>query len=79
MNETLADSLTPESIIIVKNAIAKNINDFIAHPEMLNYYITELQQPCKNGQIIWVEVSTQIRYSPQGDIEVVGVSRNIEE
>ncbi len=79
MLETLEDSLTPESIVVVKDAIAKNIKGFIEHPEIPNYYINEVQQFCKNGQIIWIEVSTQYRYSPIGDIEVVGVSRNIEE
>ena len=79
MLETLEDSLTPESIVIVKDAVAKNIKDFIEHPEIPNYYINEVQQLCKNGRIIWIEVSTQYRYSPIGDIEIVGVSRNIEE
>jgi PAS domain S-box-containing protein len=79
MLETLEDSLTPESIVIVKDAVAKNIKDFIEHPEIPNYYINEVRQFCKNGQIIWIEVSTQYRYSPAGDIEIVGVSRNVEE
>jgi PAS domain S-box-containing protein len=68
MNKTLADALTQESVIIVKNAITKRINDFIKHPEIPKYYINEIQQPCKNAQIIWVEVSTQYRYSRTGDI-----------
>ena len=79
MLETLEDSLTPESIVVVMEAIAKNIKDFIEHPEIPNYYINEVRQFCKNGQIIWIEVSTQYRYSPAGDIEIVGVSRNVEE
>ncbi|MFZ4549799.1 MAG: PAS domain S-box protein, partial [Bacteroidales bacterium] len=78
MLETLESALTPESITIVNNAIAKNVVTFIAQPEFPNHYINEIQQYCKNGEIIWVEVSTQFRYSPSGDIEVVGVSRNIE-
>jgi len=52
---------------------------FIENPNAPHYYLNEIQQPCKNGHIIWVEVSTKFRYSPSGDIEVVGVSRNIEE
>ena len=78
MNETLEDSMTPESLKLVIDAVSKAVPEFIAHPEIPNYYINELQQYCKNGQIIWIEVSTQYRYSPTGDIEVVGVSRNIE-
>ena len=79
MNESIEDALTPESVVVVRNAIARNINAFIEDPNASNYYINEVQQPCKNGDIIWIEVSTKYRYSPTGDIEAVGVSRNIEE
>lgn len=79
MAEGFENSLTPESIKVVNDAISKNINSFIEHPEVPNHYVYEIQQYCKNGQTIWVEISTQVRYNPEGDIEVVGVSRNIEE
>ena len=79
MNERLEDSLTPDSVEIVKDAIAKNIKIFLEHPELSNSYINEIQQYCKNGKVIWVEVSTQFLYGSTGDIEVLGVSRNIEE
>ena len=77
--ETLEDALTPDSVLLVNEAITKDLSNFIANPELRNYYINEIQQYCKNGDIIWVEVSTQFRYGPTGDIEIVGVSRNIEE
>jgi len=79
MHERLQDTMTPESLKIVKNAIAKNTKSLIDHPDAHNYYMNEIQQTCKNGQIIWVEISTKFRYSPTGDIVVVGVSRNIDE
>jgi PAS domain S-box-containing protein len=79
MKEALEDSLTPESIVFVRKAIEKNIQDFIKHPDVPRHYINEIQQYCKDGQVIWVEVSTQFRYNSLGEIEVVGVSRNNEE
>jgi diguanylate cyclase (GGDEF)-like protein/PAS domain S-box-containing protein len=79
MNESLEDVLTPESLMVVKDAISRNLAHFIANPEVSNYYINEIQQPCKNGDIIWVEVSSRYRFNSDGDIEIVGVSRNIEE
>ena len=79
MHETLEDSLVPDSIAAVNEAILKNTLNFIEHPETPNYYINEVQQYCKDGRIIWVEVSTQFRYGPSGGLEVVGVSRNIDE
>jgi len=79
MNERLEDSLTPDSIEIVKNAIAKNVETFLANPELPNSYFNEIQQYCKNGNVIWVEVSTQFQFTSTGEIEVLGVSRNIED
>lgn len=78
INQTLEDSIASNSIGIVKDTIAKYISNFIEHPESPNYYINEIQQYCKNGDVIWVEISSQYRYNPSGEIEVVGVSRNIE-
>ena len=79
MNESLEDSLTPESIVVVKDALANDIQNFISHPEIPQRGINEIQQYHKDGRLIWVEVSTQYRYAPTGEIEVVGTSRNIEE
>jgi len=79
MNERLEDSLTPDSIEIVKNAIEKDVEIFLANPGLPNSYFNEIQQYCKNGKVIWVEVSTQMQFNSTGDIEVLGVSRNIEE
>jgi diguanylate cyclase (GGDEF)-like protein/PAS domain S-box-containing protein len=79
MNESLEEALTPESLVVAKGAILRNVEEFTKNPKNLNYYINELQQPCKNGDIIWVEVSSKYRYNSDGDIEIVGVSRNIEE
>ena len=50
MNERLEESLTPESLVVIRNAIARTIDAFIENPEAPNYYIYEIQQPCKNGE-----------------------------
>lgn len=78
MTEKLPDSMTPESLVLVQNSTSKNIKSFIANPEAPNTYLIEIQQPCKNGDLIWIEVSTKYRYHKSGDIEIVGVSRNID-
>lgn len=78
IHEKLEDSMTPESLVLVRNSTRKNINSFIANPEAPNTYLIEIRQPCKNGDFIWVEVSTKYRYHMRGDIEIVGVSRNID-
>jgi|GEM_PF-1901440 len=79
MNESLEEVLTPNSLMAVRAALAKNIKNFIKNPKAPNNYISEVQQPCKNGDIIWTEISTKYRYNSDGYVEIVGVSRSIEE
>lgn len=79
MNESLEEALTPQSFVVVRDAIERNMKYFIDNPEVPRHNINEIQQPCKNGNIIWVETSTKYRYNSDGDVEIVGVSRNIEE
>ncbi|PKM95237.1 MAG: hypothetical protein CVU84_06025 [Firmicutes bacterium HGW-Firmicutes-1] len=79
LNETMEETLVPDSLAMAKDEIAKHMNDFIEMPEEPKHYIIEVQQFCKNGDIIWVEMSTKYRYNLDGDIEMVGVIRNIEE
>lgn len=79
MNQSLEETMTPESLVVSMKNIEVNINNFIKNSENSNSYIYEIQQPCKNGDIIWVEVSTKYRYDANGDIEIIGVSRNVNE
>jgi len=81
MNQSLEDALTPESFVIVKDIFQTRLKEFIESSKYSNHNhaINEIQQPCKNGNIIWVEISTRFRYSSMGEIEIVGASRNIEE
>lgn len=78
MAENLADSMTADSLQRVRANLKKNVQTFIANPKAPNTYLIEIQQPCKDGRLIWVEVSTKYRYHASGDIELVGVSRNID-
>ena len=79
MSQRLDEALTPESYAIAMRIIAREVKAFIENPKAPNYLITEIQQPCKNGNIIWVEMSTKLRYNSDGVLELVGVSRSIEE
>lgn len=79
VNESLEEAFTPESLIVVSSAIETKTAAFIKNPGVPNIHVLEIQQPCKNGDIIWVELSSKFRYNADGEIETVGVSRNIEE
>ncbi|MEI8200244.1 MAG: transporter substrate-binding domain-containing protein [Eubacteriales bacterium] len=79
MDERMETAFTPESFAVMSEAIARNVAYFAKHPKSTRSYINQIQEPCKNGNIIWVEISTKYRYNGEGDIEIVGVSRNIDE
>lgn len=77
MAESIDEALTTESFKLVSDKIVKNMDEFINDPENAQHYITEIQQPCKNGGYVWVELINNYRYTADGDIESIGVSRNI--
>ncbi|MDD3169901.1 MAG: diguanylate cyclase [Eubacteriales bacterium] len=76
---SLENSITPESAMIVGEAIERDLHEFLENPGHPKSYRLEIRQNCKNGDIIWVEVSSKYRFNEEGDVEIVGVSRNIEE
>jgi hypothetical protein len=43
-------------------------------------YINEIEQPRKDGSLVYVEINTSFQTNPEnGHIEILGVSRNITE
>ncbi|HVI40314.1 MAG TPA: PAS domain-containing protein [Anaerovoracaceae bacterium] len=61
VNMSLADSLTQESVIIMREAIERNLQEFLLEPENQKSHMLEIRQNCKNGDVIWVEVSSKYR------------------
>lgn len=78
MAQTLQESLSPESMDVVLNQLYPKLQGFLANPEKKNHYYNELQQKCQDGSYIWIEVISQFQFSKTGDVEVLGVTRNIE-
>ncbi len=73
------ESLTPESLVYFDDNVGQWLEEFIAAPNEGKAYMIKFQQPCKSGKVIWVEASLRFRYNSTGEIEIVGVSRDIEE
>ena len=73
------ESLAPESAVLMEASIHTHIMEFIQNPNQNNHYLALVQQQCKNGSYVWVELSAKYRYNIEGDIEIVGVSRDISE
>lgn len=76
MQESLDTGLTSEASVIFRRSVEKNKNEFIQNPENPKSYVNEIQQFNKEGDIIWVELSTKYRFNADGEIEIICVSRN---
>lgn len=79
LEESLEKKLDAKSLVMLKESINKYINKFKENPEVDVCFITEVQQICRNGEPIWVEMSIRFRSNSDGEIEIIGVSRNIKE
>jgi len=79
LNENMNDALTPESLELVTGNINRDVARLIKNPDNPLYSTTEVRQPHKNGSLVWVEISTRYRVNDSGEVELIGVSRNIDE
>jgi len=81
MQQDLNQTLTPESAKIVKESISERLPRFLANPDegLEKFYRKELRQPCKDGSIIWIETTTRYQLNKDNEVEIIGVSRNIDE
>lgn len=79
MAERLDETMTTKCAQVFRKEISRTAKEFIAEPEFPKRYINEIQQTCKNGDLIWVEVSSRYRYNELGEIEIVSSSRNVNE
>jgi PAS domain S-box-containing protein len=80
MNQTMAESLTPESLnaltpLLMKALAARKPSD----PPMFKT-LSVVDQPCKDGSVVSTEVATTWILDKDGQpVEIIGVSRNITE
>jgi diguanylate cyclase len=78
MGQRLEVSLQSDSFSEFTKRIEKGIREFIQKPETYLGEVIEIQLYCKDGSLIWAESSIKFRYDEVGDIEIVGVTRNID-
>jgi len=78
MAEKIEEALSPESSQFVMDKLSIHVPLFIKDPKLRRSLRGEVQLSCKNGELIWVEVTLQLRYNICNEIEIMGVSRNIE-
>jgi len=71
----LFDSATEQKFRI---KIKAALQLFLKNPNQRQIYYNEIQNICKNGSLVWVETNTRFQFAKNGDIELLGVSRNIQ-
>lgn len=82
MAAPLQDALTRESYELIAQLIAQEARNFeyIGTQDSSDYITMELEQPCKDGSTVWVEVITHlVRNAQSGHIEFHGVTRDVSE
>lgn len=78
MNQTMDESLSPDSAQQIHQHLGSILQEFVHHPDIPTSYVAEVQQSCKDGSLVWIEISVRFRFNADSEIEAVGVSRNIE-
>ncbi|MFA5513384.1 MAG: sensor domain-containing diguanylate cyclase [Sphaerochaetaceae bacterium] len=79
MKETIEESMSKKDYQEIIKNFTNQIQEFLKNPLKSNSFVTEIQQRHKNKKWIWVEISAVFRHNSDGNLEIVGVSRNIEE
>ena len=79
--QPINEALTEEGIKFLSTAVREGVEAFLSgNVNADKYFITELEQPCKDGSTVWTEVVTSFYLNERtGHIEVRGVTRDITE
>jgi len=79
MQQTMAESLTPESAVIAQSFFGKALEELRAERPFPGSHV-ELEQPCKDGSTVWTEVTTSDIHNGAGEFGgILGITRDITE
>jgi PAS domain S-box-containing protein len=70
--------LSDESVKLVRQRIDATLNNFLVDPSSRSFYVDEVQIKKRDGSMIWIETNAHYNLAKNGDIEIIGVSRNID-
>jgi len=77
LNQTMDQVVTPNSWSVITEEIPERFRKFINGEPSQTEYIHEIEQWCKDGSTVWTEVSTNLVTNENGELEIIGVSRDI--
>lgn len=80
MAEELHEAIYEEDYHFIVNHLGPRIHHYTNGEEALKTITNEIRQPCKDGRLIWIEVTTTLIKNLQGEVShILGVSREITE
>ncbi len=78
LDRRLEDFMSEKFRPVVLYQISEVVDEFIINENQTRTYTNEYQLMHKDGRALWFETSTRFSYNQNHEIEIVGVSRNIE-
>lgn len=79
MSQSILEALVPESAQMVFSEIPVRLAQFLSGDTSVNNKVYEWQQYCKDGSVIWIEITTSFVFNEdKTSVNIIGVSRNIE-
>ena len=79
MAEPITSGMAPESLSLVESEFPVRVAAFQAGDPAAVTQSHEIRQLRRDGSWVWVEVVTTLVHNPRGGLQVVGVSRSIDE
>ncbi len=79
MQQPVSASLTPQSYEAVAKGLEDALPEFIRQGKGTLSFTSEIDQPRKDGSIVNTEVTTTLMFNESGEVEIIGVSRDITE
>ncbi len=77
MAQSMDEVFAPSSLEKIKNWMDERISLLFKGATGPNTYVDEVEQPCKDGSMVWTEVISRYILQRDGKIEIHGVSRDI--
>ncbi|MDO8989669.1 MAG: diguanylate cyclase [Sideroxyarcus sp.] len=79
MAKPMAFTLTAESAADLQGKIDERSKLFLSGADGTHIYTDELEQRCRNGLAVWTEVTSHFATNEQGELIMLGVTRDIGE
>ena len=78
MRQNINTSIIFESATELTSKWTLRSKDFISNPSLAKTYADQFRIKSKDGRFTWVEANSHFQFDENGDVEILGVCRNIE-